>query len=414
MSTLRILLITASLTGTVATDANWTSLSPANGNRSITTFDNAIYVAAPPQGVRQSVDDGVTWTYVNTGLPVAPDGTGRVFAYSVGHTETALFCGTQSGVYRSTDHGANWESVDSGTLPSSSASVYCKKIYTFGTGLFLLYSGTVEDNGGGIFRSYDNGNTWLSGWSGLSLNMTLYNITEYNGALYVSTSTGLMRSSDHGGAWQSVVSTNWAVRAVAGNDNALVILGALGAQRSVDNGQTWTSATGYPTTNCPEGSELVAFDGKFFAITKTTTSGCYRSLDNGATWQAFNTGFDELSTLAQQQFHATAEQLYMTCLPSVFRTPALGTAVQEGQGLSPIALFPTVFDDHFNIGLDKVQGDLTVMLLDATGRVALQKGVSGGGLRVIERTSLVAGRYHCMLFDPRTGSMQGLGQVVAQ
>ena len=249
----------------------------------------------------------------------------NVNVYSVGHSATALFCGTDQGVYRSTDNGASWVNVN-GPLPASGPAIHCTKIYTFGDATFLVYTGEVGTNGGGVFRTFDNGTTWLQAFSGLSVNMIVSNLDEYGGFIYAATSTALMRSSDMGGSWQQVGNTNWAIRSVQGAYGSLVILGAFGAQRSTNNGQSWlpSNSSGAPTygsptiTNCPLGSELIAYDGKFFAITKTSSTGALRSLDNGATWQPYNDGLSPQDIFAQDEFHASSTHLYIAFVSNLY------------------------------------------------------------------------------------------------
>ena len=130
MATIRTLLISLVLLVASASTAQWAPLTTGSGSRSITTFNGNIFIAAPPAGLRKSMNDGTTWTLANTGLPMSG---ANYQVQSVGHSATALFCGTESGVFRSTDNGASWVSVNT-SLPASSSTIYCNRIYT-GKGL---------------------------------------------------------------------------------------------------------------------------------------------------------------------------------------------------------------------------------------------------------------------------------------
>lgn len=388
----------------------WTPLNAGSANRSITTKSGAIYIAAPPSGVRKSTTEGASWTLANTGLPVSGS---NVMAQSVGSNSAAVFCGTESGVYRSMDNGASWMSVN-GTLPASSNTIYCNRIHTFNDAIFLVYTGQLNQNSGGVFRTFDNGATWLQAFSGLASNMTVNMLAEYNGDLYAATSTGLMRSTDLGGSWQMVGTTNWTVQAVQGQNGALVILGAFGAQRSTDNGQTWTATTGYPTNNCPAGSDLIRYDGMFYAITKTGASGCYRSSDNGATWTAYNDGLSPQNTFAQEEFHASPTHLYIGCALDAYRVPSTTVSVDEFTGGIFGQPFPTLFEDHFRIDLSMLDGSGTIVLIDPSGREAGRRAVVGGGQSTIAREHLAPGPYLCYLTAPTLEGMQLLGRVIAE
>lgn len=388
----------------------WTPLNAGSGNRSITTKNGAIYIAAPPAGVRKSTTDGASWVLANTGLPLSGS---NVMAQSVGSNSTALFCGTESGVYRSTDNGASWISVN-GTLPASSNTIYCNRIHTFNDAIFLVYTGQLSQNGGGVFRTFDNGTTWLQAFSGLASNMTVNMLAEYNGDLYAATSTGLMRSTDLGGSWQMVGTTNWTVQAVQGQNGTLVILGAFGAQRSTDNGLTWNATTGYPTNNCPVGSDLIRYDGLFYAITKTGASGCYRSSDNGATWTAYNDGLSPQNTFAQEEFHASHTHLYIACALDAYRVPSTTVNVQEHANTFFGQPFPTLFEDRFRIDLTVLEGMGSIVLIDPSGREADRRTVTGGGIVTIERQGLASGPYLCYLRSPSMDGMHLLGRVIAE
>lgn len=410
MRSIRMLTITSTLLLVHSAIGQWAPLNIGTGNKSITTKGNAIFVAAPPAGVRKSTNDGVSWSLANTGLPTSG---ANVMVQSVGSNSAAVFCGTESGIYRSMDNGASWMNVN-GPLPAATSTIHCNRIHTFSDAIFLVYTGMLSQNGGGVFRSFDNGTTWLSAYSGLASNMTVNMLAEYNGELYAATSTGLMHSSDMGGSWQMVGATNWTVQAVQGQNGALVILGAFGAQRSLDGGVTWTSTTGYPTTNCPLGSDLIRFDGYFLAITKTGANGCYRSIDNGATWAAYNDGLSPQNTFAQEEFHASPTHLYIACALDSYRIPSTTLSIGELSNTAYGQPFPTLFEDQFQVDLSALDGNGTVVLIDPSGREVGRTPVVGGSMATVARGALAAGVYLCHLSTPGAGRMQLLGRVIAQ
>ena len=390
--------------------ANWTPMVVGgSGSKSITTFNGAIYVATYNSGVRKSTDDGANWTLVNTGLPANGE---FVNVQSVGRSADALFCGTESGIYRSLNEGASWE-LANGPLPASNL-IYANKFYTFGGVTFVVFTGTVGQAAGAVFRTVDNGNTWLQGFSGLSTNMTVYNLDDANGVLYASTSTALMKSSDLGQTWVQAGTSNFAVFAVQAVGNRLVALSGLGARYSTNEGQTWTNSTNYPVAIPPAGSELIAYDNKYWAITKSSSLGCYRSLDNGVTWSAFNTGFGAADAFSQEEFHASGNNLYIACLFDSYSTPGTTTAISDEAGTELPVPFPTVFTDQFTVDMSTVGAGKTLVLMDASGREVRRQGNVPAAPVRIERGNLLAGRYQVMIMDPITGTMRPLGAVIAE
>lgn len=396
----------------VVSFANWTPYNVGNsGHRSMTTFNGAYFLATYNTGIQKSINSGTSWTPANTGLPLTG---GQVKVQSVGHGSTALFCGTESGIYRSTDNGSSWVLAQSGIPATSSATVYVNKIYTFGNNVtFVVFSGTVAQSSGGVFRTVDNGVSWLQAFNGLQTNMTVYNIAEAGGILYASTSTSLMKSSDMGQSWQQVGDVNYAVYSVEATPSRIVALTTFGAKFSTNGGTTWTNSTNYPVANPTAGSELVSYDSKFFAITKSGSTGCHRSLDGGATWEAYNTGLSPQNTFAQEDFHASGNNLFIICALDVYSTAGSTVGIASQPDVVLPAPFPTAFTEGFRVDLTGTDAGSTIVLIDATGREAMRAANLPSGLVNIDRRGLANGTYHCMLINAHTGTSRKLGSVIA-
>jgi len=423
MAIARYASITALILVTSIANAQWEHLNvgappvAVSGSQSITTFNGALYVATYPTGVRKSTDAGATWTILNNGLPIT---NGSVNARSVGHSATALLCGTQSGVFRSLNDGASWEPANGpvgGSLPVN-ADLYANKIYTFGNTTFVVYTGMVQNSlnmGGGIFRTINNGTSWLAGFSGLSANMTVYNLAMDGNTLYASTSTSLMRSTDFGQSWSQAGTANFAVFAVQSVSDRIVAITSLGLRWSTNGGATWTPSVNYPVAAPAVGSDLIAFDGKFYAITKSGTLGVYRTLNGGVNWEPYNDGIvNQADLFSQEEFHATGTTLYIACLFDSYSTEGTFNGLVDLKTDNLPAPYPTAFSTHFTIDLSAQEAGGTVLLLDASGREVVRHGnVPASPLR-IDRGTLGAGVYQCVLLDPSTGAMRSFGRVIAE
>lgn len=392
--------------------ANWDPYNVGNsGHKSMTTFNGAHFLATANTGIQKSTNGGTTWTPANTGLPLTG---GQVKVQSVGHGANALFCGTESGIYRSTDNGSSWVLAQSGIPATSSATVYVNKIYTFGNVTFVVFTGTVAQSSGGIFRTVDNGTSWLQAFNGLQTNMTIYNIAEAGGTLYAATSTSLMKSTDLGQSWSQVPGVNYAVYAIEAVPGRLVALSTFGARFSTNGGTTWTNSTNYPVANPTAGSELIHNDSKFFAITKSGSTGCYRSLDGGATWEAFNTGLSAPNTFAQEEFHWSGDELFIICALDIYSTAGSSVGVDETTEEALILPFPTAFSDGFNVDLSAQAAGATVVLIDASGREVMRRSNLPASVVRLERNGLANGTYNCIFIDARTGRIRPMGRVIAQ
>ena len=139
------------------------------GDTIITGVDHTLFV---------SPDFGMTWTEITAGLP--NDGMNRIT--SLVSTGETLFAGCSfDGVFRSTDGGVSWDSVNTGLSDHQIKSLVAKDS--------TLYAGTTA----GVFTSSDNGNNWTSVNAGLAHrhvrtlcydDTTLFAGTAWNGVWY--------------------------------------------------------------------------------------------------------------------------------------------------------------------------------------------------------------------------------------
>ncbi|MBI3043896.1 MAG: hypothetical protein HYY78_13845 [Betaproteobacteria bacterium] len=365
-------------------------------------------LAATEGGMYRSTDGGTTWSASNTGLQCLVVSNLDVFnsatssAYGDQNTVYAgTACATNSGVYRSTDGGVSWSKADWSSLSVSSAKVNSITVAgstpgqivwvsTDGQGLFrsadggatwVRRNGTSTNilsgpngsgnsayvnairqgsgfvlasvEGGGVYRSADNGANWFALNGGLPTNPTILNgpISNVSGQQYVAvagigfyqnsisgtstadwtffagpaqglpamargistdpnTSTtwyattiaGVYRSLDSGASWSPIVSGiggGYAHSSTTDPNNPSVVLGAADAMyRSTDGGVTWvkssTGLTDHPITpRFARGLADVALAG-------TTDSGVFKTIDGGATWFPSNTGLPAAASLVGQ------------------------------------------------------------------------------------------------------------------
>ncbi|QQR77835.1 MAG: hypothetical protein IPJ67_01675 [Candidatus Moraniibacteriota bacterium] len=191
----------------------------------------------------KSEDHGVKWdeiyTEPNTGTVIT------MLAQNPKHPET-LYAGTSTGVvFRTTDSGQTWGSLQSVDTPALAL--------TFDSAGDTFY---VLSSKKGIFRSQDGGVTLEaipSGKSKSSVTKTLPEVTSFasdpsrSGTLYAGTKNGLFRSRDFGDSWEEVSviesSKKFSVRSIAinpHNSNELLYGAALAVYKSVDGGLTWS------------------------------------------------------------------------------------------------------------------------------------------------------------------------------
>jgi photosystem II stability/assembly factor-like uncharacterized protein len=185
--------------------------------------------AGTVQGVFKSTDNGGTWGSLNNGL----DGL-SVFVLAVDTQTTAtLYAGTKRGLFKSTDGGATWEatsvtaSVVALTLdPQTPSTIYAAAPFkeldaTGGDGRGnprRRISSTDAEEPQGLLKSTDGGATWHRideglGWSYLHYSLTID--PQHPATLYVSTYGGLFKSRDGGDHFTATTLQGTDVKTVA-------------------------------------------------------------------------------------------------------------------------------------------------------------------------------------------------------
>jgi photosystem II stability/assembly factor-like uncharacterized protein len=134
------------------------------------TFDDGIFF---------SIDTGLNWNAMNGGL-VRENGGDII--YSILATDSSLFAGTASGIYRRRIHDTAWTALNSG-LPQNTSFL---TLVQFGT---TIFTGT---DSGAILLSTNDGNSWINVSDGLVspvnalavFGTNLFVGTETSGVLY--------------------------------------------------------------------------------------------------------------------------------------------------------------------------------------------------------------------------------------
>lgn len=228
-------------------------------NRTIVAVCCGAYDASAKTGVWRSTDLGATWTQV-TGIP-----GNHFYTISVLSDDTLITSSAGNGTYYSIDDGITW------TL--SNNAVHTKLVSVMNNRVFCAdYP---------VMYSDDKGATW--------------NITDYteiydvvitpNNSIIMSIKNNsaqykLVRSTDNGTTWQTVVAVS-ASYALAVDVDGTVIATSKNDRLyvSLDDGITWSSTSAIGCTL------IVSVDNTFIAADASRTSNIVYSTDKGSTWQ---------------------------------------------------------------------------------------------------------------------------------
>ena len=248
------------------------------GDAIFTGLDTLSRNDGPAGGVLRSLDNGLTWEHLNTGLTDLPP-----VIYLEKWQDATLLASTGGGfVFRSTDNGASWQPAMNG-LPQ-------------GLGYFNTISSSkavIAASGKGLFRSLDGGLQWEDITATLPVGTKLIS-REFPLALgdsFVVWSTGGVLISDNNGASWRAINNGLPADAVVidvalFNTTLYATLGNGSAYVSTDSGANWkkqndTFAFGQALT------ATLAVGNTFFFGTR---DGVYRSEDSGQTWQRSMSG----------------------------------------------------------------------------------------------------------------------------
>jgi len=248
------------LTSAIAPDINVFSF--------VINTNNNIFAGTNGYGVYLSSDTAHTWTPINNGLihkviwSLAINPNGHIFA----GTESGL----GGGLFRTTDNGSNWMPTNF-TNPTTSIAINSNGH------LF------ITDAAAAMYKSTDDGATWDSVDTGIPNATYTKVIINNSGYVFATTFFDIVRSVDNGNTWAQLQSFNTTVNASIATisintiDHIFVGTTGDGVAYSTDSGNSWeTINSGLNNTNVQ--SLTISTNGVIFA--GTYGDGIFRSTES--------------------------------------------------------------------------------------------------------------------------------------
>jgi photosystem II stability/assembly factor-like uncharacterized protein len=308
--------------------ANWTRANTGiqeSHFRSFAVKDAHVFIGTA-DGLYHSIDFCENSTMLGVGLSGAP-------ISFLGVTDSAVFVEVADTLFLSTDNGENWVASDLvhvGGVRACAAS-----------GNTILAAGT-----GPIYRSRDNGRTWLLANTGFS-STRVHTLTASGNTIYAGTSNdGVFLSTDTGSSWTPTlasISGKYMSSLAVHGDTIIVGTYTEGIYISTNKGAGWTLLnSGLPTTSI---SSVIA-DGKH--LYAGTHSGVYLLAPNGECWTPINAG---LAKLPVSSIVRVGNAIYAgTSFGGVFRSTNNGDDwVPNNSGIQ--------YDDYINVHALAAIGD---------------------------------------------------------
>ena len=291
--------------------------------------------------VFKSTDGGQTWQDISKGLPenLRID---TIRGNSFFANDKGLFLRVGNGLYHST--------------PNATAPFWTKEIFPDEhSSIAPGKSGIFANNYWGVNLKKTNG---TSVWSPIFENFQEPRIRSVfetaGGAIFISTDGGLYKTANNGKTWKHV-HAGGLVGHLAESDGVLLATSMRRIIRSTDNGENWTSVIS---------DSSVAFDvkpikGGFAAITASSESGT-RSLrtsyDAGKTWQPIDAGLQDkvvIDSIWRTWDDRPRVQAFQTSIIQVgenfFCTHPDGIFRSSDKGKTWKLLLPSVEDKVFNL-----------------------------------------------------------------
>ena len=257
---------------------------------------------------------------------IGPFRGGRVLAVTgvSGDPHTYYFGGASSGVWKTTDGGANWKPLFDKEAVSSIGAIAVApsdpNILYVGTGEACL-RGNIS-YGDGVYKSTDAGKTWKNVGLGDSRhigrvivdprNPDIVFVAAVGHAFGSNTERGIFRTADGGKTWTRVLYVDdktGGIDVEFDPNNASILFASMyqvlrqpwtlesggpgsGLYHSTDGGATWTHLQGNGLPEGPLGritiSVSAADSSRVYALIEAQKGGLFRSDDGGDKWELIN------------------------------------------------------------------------------------------------------------------------------
>jgi len=212
-----------------------------------------------------------------------------------GVSDTNLFAGSDDeGIFLTTNNGESWTAI---------ADIYGVNAFAVSANIeggVTIFAASSDPFSGGVYRSTDNGASWIPVNEGLTdrhVHAVGLNINEDSSTkIFAGTANGVFISTNNGAIWDSINNgfiPSYASNAVSAfsvyGSVVYAATGAFGVFITTNNGSNWSAINNGLSNSIRtiatirSGDDTILFAGTF-------TGGVFRSTNNGRNWEPTNTG----------------------------------------------------------------------------------------------------------------------------
>lgn len=257
--------------------------------------------------ISRSTNKGASWTVVGNGINETACNAVIVTA------QGTVLAGTNSGVYRSTNNGDGWTKVAGAVHMGGDTSIAAFTSYDGVTLYALTRSNQTYPEKGFVFRSTDDGATWIKGSASLDSVTVFKAVTLSDGRIITKTNNAIRVTTDGGNSWGALGFYNEYIYDIAAGSGGEIYT-TLGSSndnilyKTTNNGSTWTPIeTPYKSS----GSVSTGKNGDIFI----GQDQLYRSTDGGTTWKGIAVGYPNVTLMQESPKH----ELYFTAGGSAYQ-----------------------------------------------------------------------------------------------
>ena len=252
---------------TTSINAQWAQAITGMGNQAILSLlaEGDTLYAGSNFNVYKSTNQGDNWFTINNGLPSVTN-----FNSIVRSGNFLVAGGDSPGIWLSSNNGANWFQ----TVNGIDADEYVYSLFVDENNVYAAIGNTSA-----ISVSTDNGNTWNKYTTGLPTSQYMSGVTKLGSTLYaIHSILGVYTSTDNGINWEQSFTGGIGAQdknAIIKSGNNLCVAATNGVWTTSDNGANWehTLTAGIMSGFGNYGNEL-------YVVGQLP----YKSVDNGITW----------------------------------------------------------------------------------------------------------------------------------